>query len=58
MAAKLAAAGHDVSVVARGAHLAAMREADMKLLHGEKTIVGRVRAVERARSSVRRRRCS
>ena len=49
MAAKLAAQGHDVSVVARGAHLEAMRSRGIKLLHGAKTIVGRVRAVENAR---------
>jgi len=49
IAAKLAAAGHDVGVVARGAHLAAMRERGIKLLHGERTIVGRVRAAENAR---------
>jgi 2-dehydropantoate 2-reductase len=49
IAAKLAAAGHEVSVVARGAHLAAMRERGIKLLHGDRTIVGRVRAAESAR---------
>ncbi len=49
IAAKLAAAGNDVSVVARGAHLAAMRERGLKLLHGEKTILGRVRAAPNAR---------
>jgi 2-dehydropantoate 2-reductase len=48
LAAKLAAAGHDVSVVARGAHLAAMRERGVTLRHGERTIVGRVRAAARA----------
>src|SRR5438876_6510664 len=48
MAAKLAAAGNEVSVVARGAHLAAMRERGIKLLHGEATIHGRVRAAERS----------
>jgi 2-dehydropantoate 2-reductase len=48
MAAKLAAHGHDISVVARGPHLQAMREHGIKLLHGGKTILGRVRAVERA----------
>jgi len=48
LAAKLAAAGHDVSVVARGAHLGAMRSAGLKLIHGERTILGRVRAAERA----------
>jgi 2-dehydropantoate 2-reductase len=49
IAAKLAAAGHEVSVVARGAHLAAMHERGIKLLHGERTIVGRVRAAASAR---------
>ena len=49
IAAKLAAAGHEASVVARGAHLAAMQERGIKLLHGERTIVGRVRATASAR---------
>ncbi|HYR33991.1 MAG TPA: 2-dehydropantoate 2-reductase [Burkholderiales bacterium] len=49
IAAKLAAAGNDVSVVARGAHLAAMRSRGIKLLHGGETILGRVRAAETAR---------
>jgi 2-dehydropantoate 2-reductase len=44
MAAKLAAAGNEVSVVARGAHLEAIQQHGIKLLHGEQTIVGRVRA--------------
>ncbi len=48
LAAKLAATGHDVSVVARGAHLAALQKNGIKLLHGERTIVGRVRAAARA----------
>ncbi|HYN11347.1 MAG TPA: 2-dehydropantoate 2-reductase [Burkholderiales bacterium] len=48
LAAKLAAAGHDVSVVARGAHLQAIREKGLKLIHGEKIIHGRVRASERS----------
>jgi 2-dehydropantoate 2-reductase len=48
MAAKLAAQGHDISVVARGAHLQAMQKNGLKLLHGGKTIIGRVRAVEKA----------
>jgi 2-dehydropantoate 2-reductase len=48
LAAKLAAAGNDVSVVARGAHLDAMRAKGITLLHGEQTIRGRVRAAERA----------
>jgi 2-dehydropantoate 2-reductase len=47
-AAKLAAGGHDVSVVARGAHLEAMRDKGITLVHGQDTIRGRVRAVERA----------
>ena len=49
IAAKLAAAGNDVSVVARGAHLQAMRSRGLKLLHGGETILGRVRAAETAR---------
>jgi 2-dehydropantoate 2-reductase len=43
VAAKLAAAGHDVSVVARGAHLEAMRAKGITLVHGADTIRGRVR---------------
>jgi len=43
-AAKLAASGHHVSVVARGAHLEAMRGKGIRLIHGEKVIAGRVRA--------------
>jgi 2-dehydropantoate 2-reductase len=43
LAAKLAAAGHDVSVVARGAHLEAMRANGVTLIHGRDTIRGRVR---------------
>ena len=43
LAAKLAAAGHDVSVVARGAHLEAMRDKGIRLIHGDKVISGRVR---------------
>lgn len=49
IAAKLAAAGHEVSVVARGEHLAAMRRGGIRLLHGERSIVGRVRAAAHAR---------
>ena len=45
IAAKLAAGGHDVSVIARGAHLEAMRDKGITLLHGDKTIRGRVRAL-------------
>ena len=48
LAAKLAASGHDVSVVARGAHLEAMRGRGVTLLHGEQTIRGKVRASGRA----------
>jgi 2-dehydropantoate 2-reductase len=48
LAAKLAAAGNEVSVVARGAHLAAMRANGVTLLHGEQTIRGRLRAAERS----------
>ena len=48
MAAKLAAKGHDVSVVARGAHLEAIRKNGLKLLHGAQTITGPVRAAARA----------
>ena len=43
IAAKLAASGHDVSVVARGAHLEAMRDKGITLVHGAQTIHGRVR---------------
>ena len=46
IAAKLAARGHDVSVVARGAHLEAMRERGITLLHGDEKIHGRVRTSE------------
>ena len=49
IAAKLAAAGHEIGVVARGAHLQAMRERGLKLLHGGETILGRVHAAETAR---------
>jgi 2-dehydropantoate 2-reductase len=45
IAAKLAAGGHEVSVIARGAHLEAMRGKGITLLHGERTITGRVRAL-------------
>jgi 2-dehydropantoate 2-reductase len=46
-AAQLAASGHEVSVIARGAHLEAIRRDGMVLLKGEQRIVGRVRATER-----------
>jgi 2-dehydropantoate 2-reductase len=43
IAAKLAARGHDVSVVTRGAHLEAIRDKGITLVHGAETIRGRVR---------------
>ena len=43
IAARLAAKGHDVSVVARGAHLQKMKTDGIKLLHGNETIHGKVR---------------
>ena len=45
-AAQLAASGHEVSVVARGAHLEAIRRNGLTLLKGEQRIVGKVRAAE------------
>src|SRR5574341_1989714 len=48
IAAKLAARGHDVSVVARGAHLEAMRNKGITLVHGDQVIRGRVRASDSA----------
>jgi len=48
IAAKLAAAGNDVSVVARGAHLSAMQAKGLTLLHGSDTIRGKVRGSARA----------
>jgi 2-dehydropantoate 2-reductase len=45
IAAKLAAGGHDVSVIARGAHLDAMRDKGIALVHGERVISARVRAL-------------
>lgn len=49
LAAKLGAAGHEVSVVARGAHLEAVRERGIELHTGERTIRARVRASADAR---------
>src|SRR5205807_1456495 len=46
---KLAAGAHEVSVVARGEHLEAMRRDGIRLLHGSRTIAGRVRAAAEAR---------
>ncbi len=45
-AVKLAAAGHDVSVVARGAHLAAIRRAGLVLREGGQTLTANIRASE------------
>jgi len=45
IAAKLAAGGHEVSVIARGPHLEAMRDKGISLVHGERVISGRVRAL-------------
>ena len=50
IAAKLAAGGHEVSVIARGAHLEAMRDKGISLVHGERTISARVRALPDASS--------
>lgn len=44
LAAKLAAAGHEVSAVARGPHLAALQEHGIALREGDRTFTGRVRA--------------
>ena len=46
LAAKLAAAGHEVGVIARGPNLAVLRESGIRLRHGEREIAGRVRAAE------------
>lgn len=48
LAAKLAAAGHEVSVLARGAQLAAIRAKGVLLLHGDERISARVRASDRS----------
>ena len=49
IATKLAAAGNDVCVVARGTHLEVMKSRGLTLLHGEQTILARVRAAANAR---------
>ena len=46
-AARLAAAGNDVSVVARGAHLEAIRARGLTLLAGDKKITAQVKASDR-----------
>src|SRR5258705_1024399 len=48
IAAKLAAAGHEVSAVARGANLAAIRANGIALREGARTYAGRLRASENA----------
>jgi len=48
LAAKLAAAGHDVSVVARGPNLLALQTNGIRLQHGEEEIRGKLRAAEDA----------
>ena len=53
IAAKLAARGHDVSVVGRGAHFEAMREKGVTLIHGADTIRGRVRTTGPRRAGCR-----
>ena len=45
-AAQLAASGHEVGVIARGAHLAAMRAHGLTLLKGERRISGKVQATQ------------
>ena len=47
LAAKLASAGHDVSAVARGPNLEALRARGIALRHAERTFSGRVRASDR-----------
>ena len=46
-AARLAEAGNEVSVVARGAHLEAIRANGLTLIAGDKTIVAKVKASDR-----------
>jgi 2-dehydropantoate 2-reductase len=48
IAARLGASGADVSVVARGPHLEAIRRNGLRLILGEKTVQARVRAAARA----------
>jgi len=45
-AAQLAASGHEVSAIARGVHLAAIRANGLTLLKGDRQIVGRVQAAD------------
>jgi 2-dehydropantoate 2-reductase len=48
IAAKLAAAGHEVAAIARGAQLQALKTGGIALREGERTYTGRVRASDRA----------
>ena len=48
LAAKLTSAGHDVSAIARGQNLEALRQRGIALRHAERTFSGRVRASDRA----------
>jgi ketopantoate reductase len=45
LAVQLASTGADVSLVARGAHLAAMRERGLKLLIGDEERIGRLTGI-------------
>jgi 2-dehydropantoate 2-reductase len=51
MGAKLALTGQDVTLIARGPHLAAMRERGLKLISGGKTEVVRPRCTDDAREA-------
>jgi len=46
LAARLAAAGNEVCVIARGKNLAAIRENGIRLRHGDQEILGKVKAAE------------
>ena len=50
LAARLACAGHDVSLLARGATLAAVRESGLTVRAGDEVITAQVRASDRAES--------
>jgi 2-dehydropantoate 2-reductase len=52
IAAKLAASGNEVSVVARGPHLQAVQRNGLKLLHGDETILGRETSVVFAQNGI------
>jgi 2-dehydropantoate 2-reductase len=45
MAVRIAAAGHEVSVVARGPHLATIKAHGMKLMEGDQT-TGQLRSIQ------------